>query len=217
MSKAAGRGQRARTGRTSAAARKQPAAAKRASAGSKRSAAPARKVTTGAAPRRAKSAAARVAPDITAIEQFLYREARLLDERKFEAWRDLFTEDGIYWMPTQPDSDPDQVVSVYYDDRSVMASRIRRLRHPDAHIQIPASRTAHLVTNIEAEPASGPDGDVVVHATFIMTEFRRSEPRWLSGRYRYQLVPTADGLRIRRKTVVLINCDAPLPAMAIYA
>src|SRR5271154_1286849 len=57
--------------------------------------------------------AAAPAPSLTEIEPFLYREARLLDERRFEAWRDLFTEDGIYWAPTQHDqASPDEAVSL---------------------------------------------------------------------------------------------------------
>ena len=58
------------------------------------------------------------------VERFLYLEARLLDEQHFEQWRDLFTEDGVYWMPSRHDqTSADEVVSVFYDDRSVMASR----------------------------------------------------------------------------------------------
>lgn len=157
-------------------------------------------------------------PDRRVVEQFLFHEARLLDERRFEDWRDLFTEDGVYWMPTRHDqTSTDEVVSVFFDDRGVMASRIRRLRHPDAHIQVPVSRTAHLVGNVEVERAPDADGNIVVHAVFLMTEYRRDNPRWLSGRYRYLLARSGSQWRIRMKKVTLINCDAPLPAMAVYA
>jgi len=176
-----------------------------------------RAATTTAKPQARRTAALPV-PDLRTIEQFLFREARLLDERRFEEWRELFTEDGAYWMPTQHDqTSTDEVVSIFYDDRSVMASRIKRLRHPDAHIQVPVSHTAHLVGNIEVEPAPDADGNIVVHAVFLMTEFRRDEPRWLSGRYRYLLARSGAQLRIRLKKVDLINCDAALPAMAVYA
>jgi ethylbenzene dioxygenase subunit beta len=150
------------------------------------------------------------------VEQFVFREARLLDERRFEDWRDLFTDDGVYWMPSQHgQTSADEVVSVFYDDRSVMASRIRRLRHPDAHIQAPVSHTAHSVTNIEIETPGAPDA-LIVHAVFHMSEYRRGAPRWLTGRYRYDLRRTAAGLRIQMKKVMLINCESALPAMAVY-
>lgn len=151
------------------------------------------------------------------VEQFLFMEARLLDQRQFEAWCELFTEDGVYWMPSRHDqTSADEVVSVFYDDRAVMASRIRRLRHPDAHIQTPVSHTAHSVTNIEIEPARDPDGLLIVHAVFQMAEYRRQAPRWFAGRYRLLLKETAEGFRIRMKKVVLIDCESALPAMAIY-
>ncbi len=160
------------------------------------------------------------APDaalLCEIEQFLYREARLLDERRFEAWRDLFTDDGVYWMPSQHgQSDPDRVVSVFYDDRSVMASRIQRLRHPDAHIQTPVSHTAHSVTNVELEAPGATAAPLVVHAVFHMAEYRRSAPRWFAGRYRYELERSGGALRIRMKKVMLIDCESALPAMAVY-
>lgn len=152
------------------------------------------------------------------VERFLFLEARLLDERRFEEWRDLFTEDGVYWMPSRHDQESaDEVVSVFYDDRSVMASRIRRLRHPDAHIQAPVSWTAHGVTNIEVERGGEPGGPLVVHAVFHMAEYRRDAPRWFVGRYRFELVPEGSSFRIRMKKVVLVNCESALPAMAIYA
>jgi benzoate/toluate 1,2-dioxygenase beta subunit len=180
----------------------------------KRRAAPAAKPPAAASRR----ADASPVPDPRTIEQFLYREARLLDERRFEEWRDLFADDGVYWMPTQHgQTSTDEVVSIFYDDRGVMASRIKRLRHPDAHIQVPVSHTAHLVGNVEVEPAPDADGNIVVRAVFLMTEFRRDEPRWLSGRYRYLLARSGADLRIRMKKVELINCDAALPAMAVYA
>lgn len=151
------------------------------------------------------------------VERFLYLEARLLDEQRLEQWRDLFTEDGVYWMPSRHDqTSADEVVSVFYDDRSVMASRIRRLRHPDAHIQAPVSFTAHGVSNIEIDPVPAAAGALVVHAVFNMAEYRRESPRWFAGRYRFALVPAGESFLIRMKKVMLINCEAALPAMAIY-
>jgi len=156
------------------------------------------------------------APSLAEIEPFLYREARLLDERRFEAWRDLFTEDGIYWAPTQHDqASPDDAVSLFFDDRMTMAARIRRLNHPQVHVQTPMSHTTHLITNIEIDP-SPIDGDARVFAAFMMAEYRQIEPRWYAGRYEYRLRRLDGQLRIALKKVVLINCDAPLGAMAIY-
>jgi 3-phenylpropionate/cinnamic acid dioxygenase small subunit len=152
---------------------------------------------------------------LTEAEQFLYLEARLLDERRFEAWRDLFAEDGLYWAPTRHDqASPDEAVSLFLDDRTTMAARIRRLRHPDVHAQVPISHTAHIVSNVELGPQG--DGDSQVFAAFMMGEYRHTEPRWYAGRYEYQLRRVAGALRIALKKVVLVNCTAPLTSMAVY-
>jgi ethylbenzene dioxygenase beta subunit len=174
------------------------------------------------------------APSLRDVEQFLYREARLLDERRFEEWSELFTEDGVYWVPTRTDQkSPDECVSIFYDTRDVMAARIRRLDHPDAHIQAPPSDTTHMVTNIELAPgaaviaglSSEPESVWRVHAAFAMAEYRRGEPRWYAGRYEYHLVQSAttdahadpaSALRIRLKKAVLVNCAGSFTAMAVY-
>lgn len=166
--------------------------------------------------KRAVAAAPALLPDLREVEQLLYLEARLLDERKFEEWRELFAEDGVYWMPSQHEQQSaDETVSIIYDDRAMMAARITRLRHPDIHVQTPISHTAHVVSNVELEPALD-TGDIVAHAAFIMAEYRIEQPRWYGGRYYYRLRRAGPDLRIRMKKAVLVNCTAPLEAMAIY-
>ena len=91
-------------------------------------------------------------PDRAAFEAFLYTEARLLDARRFRDWMALFAEDGTYWVPAMPDQkSPFDHVSLFYDDRDLMKTRIDRLEHPRIHIQTPPSRTAHLVGNVIIE------------------------------------------------------------------
>jgi ethylbenzene dioxygenase subunit beta len=156
-------------------------------------------------------------PELREVEQFLYREARLLDERRFDAWRDLFTDDGEYWAPTaHGQASPDERVSLFYDTRSTMAARISRLSHPAVHAQTPLSHTVHMVSNIELDGADESNQALRVYATFFMGEYRHTEPRWYSGRYEYTLKRVGSGLKIARKKVVLVNCDAAFTAMAIY-
>jgi benzoate/toluate 1,2-dioxygenase beta subunit len=148
------------------------------------------------------------------IAQFLYREARLLDERRFEEWAVLFTDDGIYWAPTDPAAtSPDTSVSLFFDDRRSMDARIKRLRHPEAHVAIPHSHTAHMLGNIEAAQK---DGQVIADAVFHVAEYRHTEPRWYAGRVQYILVPHEDAFRISCKKVTLVNSMASLTSMAFY-
>ena len=156
-------------------------------------------------------------PDLREIEQFLFMEARLLDEKRFAEWRDLFTEDGTYWAPTRHDqANPDERVSLFFDDRKQMAARIRRLESPDAHVQQPVSHTAHLVTNVEVAAPVAADDLCLVHAAFAMAEYRHTEQRMYAGRTSHTLRRVDGAIRIALKKVVLVNCHAAHTAMAIY-
>ena len=65
-----------------------------------------------------------------AIEDFVIAEARLLDERRFSEWRDLFAEDGYYWVPLRTDQNsPEDGPSLFYDDRKIMETRFERLTY----------------------------------------------------------------------------------------
>jgi benzoate/toluate 1,2-dioxygenase beta subunit len=158
--------------------------------------------------------------DAAAVAAFLYHEARLLDERRFEEWRDLFTEDGVYWVPVRPEqTDPLHEVSIFYDDRAMMAARIRRLRHPRIHAEIPASRAVRSVGNIEvAAPSNRREGGGVVSVRSVlhMTEFRAAAQIAYHGRVSWRLAIVPDGdFRIRLKRVDLVNADAMHHGMTV--
>src|SRR5215471_13277901 len=92
--------------------------------------------------------------DLRRCEQFLLHEARLLDEGKFDAWLALFTPDATYWVPSEPDQDnPHDTVSLIYDDRLLLETRVRRLASPRIYSQEPRSRTTRLVGNVSIEEA----------------------------------------------------------------
>src|SRR5512147_1515867 len=106
------------------------------------------------------------------VERFLYREARLLDERRFDEWQALFADDGVYWVPLKPEqTDPLHHGSIIYDDRAGMATRFRRLAHPRAYAQIPPSRTVHVVTNVYVDAADQAKGEIDVLSALQVTEF----------------------------------------------
>jgi len=93
---------------------------------------------------------------LAAVEAFLYREARLLDEGEFEAWRQLFAEDGLYWIPGEPgQSDPATTVSILREDKAMLEMRVRRLGHPRAFALEPRPRTVHSLGNVMPRMQSG--------------------------------------------------------------
>lgn len=154
--------------------------------------------------------------DRTPFELFLVFEARLLDDRRFRDWMDLFTEDGTYWVPAAPgQSGPFEQASLFYDDRQLMQTRIDRLEHPRIHVQTPASRTAHIVGNVIVEEADETAGTYLVSSTVMMAEYRQDRQRIFAGRQYHRLRREGDGFRIVRKRVDLINCDSAFEAMAV--
>lgn len=154
--------------------------------------------------------------DRHAIENFLIHEVRLLDERRFEEWRDLFTEDGHYWVPLKPDQkSPDGESSLFYDDRSLMETRFERLRHPNIHSQTPPHRTCHVVGNVTVESIDAASGECSVVSNMIMTDYRMRVQRLFSGRVRHRLRRDGTGYKIVLKRVDLINCDDVFELIAV--
>src|SRR5215475_4690217 len=99
------------------------------------------------------------AVDVRPYEAFLIHEARLLDEGYFDDWLALFTPDARYWVPSQADqSDPFETVSLMYDDRLLLETRVRRLSDPRIYSQEPRSRTSRTVTNVSIEPDADEPG-----------------------------------------------------------
>ena len=154
--------------------------------------------------------------DREAFQDFLFHEARLLDERRFREWMALFTDDGVYWVPASPDQkSPLTQASLFYDDRPLMATRIERLEHPLIHVQSPPSQTVHLVSNIAVREADETAGTYTIASNMIMTEFRQDQQRMFAGRQLHQLRREGNLFRIAHKRVDLVNCQGAFEAMAV--
>ena len=152
--------------------------------------------------------------DLGVCEQFLLHEARLLDEARFDDWLALFTSDAWYWVPTQPDQpDPHETVSLIYDDRRLLETRVRRLTSPRMYSQEPRSRTSRIIANVTIEGAEC--AACTVRSKFMMIEFRRDSQRIFGGTAFHRLVQSEDRVRIAWKRVNLVNCDAPMDGITI--
>jgi benzoate/toluate 1,2-dioxygenase subunit beta len=144
--------------------------------------------------------------DRQSIEDFLIHEAALLDDRKFEEWRELFDEKGYYWVPLRPEqTSPDDEASLFYDTREVMATRFERLRHPRIHSQTPPHRTCHVIGNVAVVEAG--DSECTVRSSLIMVDYRLRVQRVFAGKVQHRLRREGQGFRILWKRVDLINCD----------
>ena len=119
---------------------------------------------------------------------------------------DLFTEDGMYWMPAEPEQTTgDGVPSIFWEDRNLMTVRMRRMGHPHAWSQKTAWGTNHLVSNVRIEKADPKTGEMTVRSRFHMLEFRNDASRHFAGSYIHHLKKTKDGFRIRLQRVDMVN------------
>jgi 3-phenylpropionate/cinnamic acid dioxygenase small subunit len=110
---------------------------------------------------------------IREIEQFMYREARILDERRFPEWLELLTEDLHYWMPGRSTRYPKEsrALSILDETKDSLSRRIERLNTGMAWAEDPPSRTRHIITNIEVEEVEA-DSQLKVYSNFIMYRTR---------------------------------------------
>jgi ethylbenzene dioxygenase subunit beta len=162
-----------------------------------------------ATPLRGRTPRAEAGFDIHRCEQFLTHEARLLDEAKFDDWLALFTPDAWYWVPSEPgQANPHDTVSLIYDDRRLLETRVRRLASPRMYSQEPRSRTSRMVAQVSIEDAEG--RAATVRSKFLMIEYRREQQRLFAGTAWHRLVLLDGTIRIAWKRVDLVNCDAPL-------
>lgn len=141
------------------------------------------------------------------IENFLYREARLMDGHAYDEWLALWTEDALYWVPSNDDDiDPERHVSIVYENRAGLEDRIARLKSGAAYAQDPKSRLSRVVSNVEVEEGNN-NSEVIVHSTFNLTALRRRRMDTFAGRSIYKLRCNGDSFKIAYKKVLLINND----------
>lgn len=144
-----------------------------------------------------------------AVEQFLYRQAELLDGKRWQDYIDLFTDDGIYWMPASPEQTTwDGVPSIFAEDKNLMTVRMKRVLHPDAWSQRPLWGTNHVIGNVMIEKEDPKTGDVVARSRFHMMELRRDTVRHFAGSYVHHLKKTKAGYRIKLQRVDMVNGQA---------
>lgn len=147
------------------------------------------------------------------VEQFVFREARYADEHDYDSWEALWTDDAVYWVPAGDDAaDPRTQVSVIYDNRSRISTRLNQLRTGKRYAQSPPSNLRRVISNVELLGAEGED--TVVGANFVLAESRTRGIEIWSGRTTYRLRVVDGEIRLAYKKVLLVNSDQPLPTLA---
>jgi 3-phenylpropionate/cinnamic acid dioxygenase small subunit len=148
---------------------------------------------------------------------FVYREARLLDEQRFEEWLSLFTEDGRYWMPLEHgQTDRRLTASLMDEDLMLLRIRVERLKGIRTYSQKPRSRSHHLLQQPQVD-VFDPDADrYVVWTAMHYVETRQDRQDLYAAWATHELTAVDDALRIRMKRVDLVNCDAAFGNMQLF-
>jgi ethylbenzene dioxygenase beta subunit len=150
------------------------------------------------------------------LDDIVQTEARLLDDGRWQDWLGLFAADGWYWAPHRPDQpNPQDEVSVFYDDRMLMETRVRRLEAHTSHAQTPGARTNRVVGRVRLESADADAGSYVVSSKFIMLEHRIDAQKTWGGTYTHCLRRDGEGWEIAWKRVDLVNADGVLDPISI--
>ncbi|KSP70721.1 aromatic-ring-hydroxylating dioxygenase subunit beta, partial [Pseudomonas aeruginosa] len=103
---------------------------------------------------------------IREVEQFIYHEARLLDERRWQAWLDLWTEEGMYWIPHSYDQEsPYEHISLCWENKLLRELRIRRLENHRNWSQQPITQSCRVLGNVMID-GTHPEGYLVVRSSF---------------------------------------------------
>jgi 3-phenylpropionate/cinnamic acid dioxygenase small subunit len=144
-----------------------------------------------------------------ALEEFLYREARLMDEHCYDEWLSLWAPGSLYLAPcSQEDLDP-HTVNIIINGPERRQDRVTRLRSGNAYAQKPPSRLVRLISNVDVLEEKA-DGEVVVRSNFLLVELPRGCQRLLAGRQRHRLRPRDSSFEIVWRKVVLLNNDEPV-------
>lgn len=156
-------------------------------------------------------------PSDAALAEFVYREARLIDEKRLDEWYELFTGDARYWMPlTRGQPDGETHTSLFYEDKLLLKVRIERLRSPNAFSQQPPSFCQHVLQQPTVEEADVVANRYVVRTPFMYAESQLDRQLILAAVSWHHLAWVEGVLRIRLKKIELLNCDAALPSIQLF-
>jgi 3-phenylpropionate/cinnamic acid dioxygenase small subunit len=149
--------------------------------------------------------------------EFVYAEARLIDEKRLEEWYELFADDACYWVPlTRGQKSGRTENSLFFDDKLLLKLRIARLKNPHAYSQAQPSWCQHILQAPAIEDRGSSTGVAVLRTAFLYVESQRDHQELYAGVAWHHLKRIGERLMIGLKKVELLNCDAALPSMQLF-
>ena len=144
-------------------------------------------------------------------EEFLYREANLLDERRLNEWLALCTDDIHYWMPIRRTTTAKEIaneftkpgnMAFFDDDKQTLGLRVQRLQVGRAWAEDPPSRTRHTVSNVRILSADANEILVALNFHLYRTRLDSEEDSWI-GRREDLLRRENGALKLARRHIFL--------------
>lgn len=156
-------------------------------------------------------------PNDQDLISFVVREARMLDEQRFDEWVELFTEDGHYWMPVEwRQSDPVLTTSLMYEDKLLLRIRAERLKGNRTFSEKPRTRCHHVLQTPQVDRRDDAGGEYVLWTPMHYVETRLDQQTLYAAWATHHLVMGTVGLQIRLKRVDLVNCDAAFGSIHLF-
>ena len=157
------------------------------------------------------------APALQDLVDLVYREARLIDDGRWDEWYALYADDAWYWMPLVPgQADGINHTSLMYEDKLLLRLRIERMSNPRSYSLHPAVRCLHVLQRPELESTDAAAGTWTMRTSQIYVETQGDTQQVFASVVRHTVVLIDGAPRIRLKRIDLINCDAALPSIQLF-
>jgi 3-phenylpropionate/cinnamic acid dioxygenase small subunit len=157
-----------------------------------------------------------IAADADLVE-FVYAEARLIDEKRLEEWYELFADDGCYWLPlTRGQKNGRTENSLMFEDKLLLKVRIARLRSAHAYSQAPPSWCQHVLQAPAIEDRGSISGMAVLRTAFMYAESQHDHQEIYAGVVWHHLKRVGERLVMSLKKVEILNCESALPSLQLF-
>jgi 3-phenylpropionate/cinnamic acid dioxygenase small subunit len=148
---------------------------------------------------------------------FVVREARLIDQQRFDEWLDMYADDAFYWMPLEwNQTDPRLTCSLMYEDKLLLSIRVERLKGARTFSQKPKSRCHHVLQTPQVDSRDAAGNSYVTWTPIHYVETRLDEQTLYAAWVTHHLSVEDSKLKIKLKRVDLINCDAAFGNIQLF-
>ncbi len=155
--------------------------------------------------------------DDRAFIDFVYHEARLIDEKRFDEWYELYADDGRYWMPLMRGQPPGAgYTSLFDEDKLLLKIRIERLRNPKSYSQAHASWCQHILQAPRVEARDAGAGTALLRTPFMYLEYQQDQQEVYAGVAWHHLRMSGGNIAIALKKIDLLNCEGALPSLQLF-